>query len=241
MHPFNEETIRLIFEYQSSTFFYLRLTESKDLYAPILEQLAEKYKEHFIFTATDLSNKGQNAEKLATALGIHPSEQPLAVLVDFKDAFNKYKISASSYDELSSFIESYLNKEIKPYYKSEELQVDDMENGIKKIVGSNYRKVISDEEKDVLVLYYTKDHPKCKEFLPVYEKIAKETRKWDGLVLAKFDLDKNEAEGLKIKMIPHLNLYPKDDKKGIMYQGEFSKVAVKGFLRKYVRKEDPEL
>lgn len=240
LHKFNEETIKLIFDYQSPTFFFLRKEIEKDLYQGVMESLAEAYNELFIFTCVDLNGTG-NSEKLAYALGITPEEQPMAVIVDFQDAFNKYKSISRTFSELSSFIAQYKARTLTPYFKSEPSPVPEFENYIKILTGNSYLSEISDPNTDALVLYYTNDHPKCKEFLPIYEKLGKETKKWENFIPMKFNLDRNEADGLKIKMIPHLRLFPKGEKEGIIYQGEFTKVAIKGFLREHIRKENLDL
>ena len=240
VHVFNDETIKLIFDYQSTTFFFLRREADKDLYQKSLEILANTYRDLLFFTATDISS-GENSLKLASALGVAPDLQPLAVIVDFKDAFNKYKSQGTTLEELEEFIKAYSNKELAPYFKSEPTPEEEFEMGVKVLTGKSYMQEISDPEKDVLVLYYTPDHPKCKEFLPMYEKLAKETRKWEGFAPMKMNVDRNEVDGLKLKMIPHLRLFPRDNKEGIMYFGEYTKTAVKGFLREHIRKENPDL
>ena len=240
VHVFDDQTIKQIFDYQSSAFFYLSTPEDQEKVQSSLEALAQQYRDTLIFTVSDL-NTDKNKEKLAEALGISKTDQPLSIIVDFKDSFNKYKFFGTSFDELSEFIKDYLSKKISPYYKSEAIPSEEYENGVKRLVGKNYDEVINDKEKDVFVLYYSPNHPKCKEFLPVYERIAKETRKWENFVVAKFDLEKNEVPGLQIKIIPHLRLFTKDNKDGFIYSGETIKVEIKNYLKRVIKNESFEL
>jgi protein disulfide-isomerase A1 len=240
VHEFNDKTAKMIFDYQSTTFFFLRNNEDKDKYQAGLEELAQEFKEEFIFTAVDLNGTG-NPDKLSKALGISYKEQPLSLIVDFHDMFNKYKAQITEKEEIRRFINDYKEKKLVAYYKTEPLPETEFENSVKVLVGLNYNTTISDASKDVLVLYCVKDHPKCTEFMPIYERIAKDFKKWEGFLPCKFDLGTNEAEGLVIKMIPHLRLFKKDDKEGLSYGVDFTKGGVKGFLRQTIRKDMEDL
>jgi protein disulfide-isomerase A1 len=233
VHKFNDQTAKMIFDYQSTTFFYLGDKEAVEGKKEILKQLAAEFKETFVFTFCDLAWKG-NGVKLADALGIKAESQPLVVIVDFQDAFNKYKSSDLTEEGIRKFIAMYADKSLSPYFKSQEVPLPDTENGVKVIVGKNHQEIVLDNSKVVVVLYYAPEHPKCAEFLPKYERLAKETRKWPDLTIGKFDLSKNEVEGLKVKMVPLLKIFPKDQKSGIVYSGEMIKSDIKDALRKYV-------
>jgi protein disulfide-isomerase A1 len=240
VYEFDDETARKIFDYQSSTFFLLRPEDQKDSYVESLNALALKYKDSFIFAACDLTHPG-NPAKLSAALGITSSDQPLAVIVDFNDAFNKYKSNSTSYEDLVSFIDQYHEKKLTPYLKSEPIPEEGTERNVKVLVGLSHNKIIEDQTKDVLVLYYASDHPKCKEFLPIYEKVAKETKRWENFIVSKFNLSYNEVAGLNFKFIPYIVLFTKDNKNGIPYQGDLTKVSIKAFLREHVLKESFDL
>ena len=233
VHIFNDQTGKMIFDYQSTSFFFLSGPESLESHKSNLKSLANQYKDLFIFTTCDLSSKG-NGEKLSDALGLLPRNQPMAVIVDFQGAFNKYQTSELSLDSLIHFIENYKAKSLKPYYKSAPLPSSENENNVKVLVGLNYEETIKDSNKVVVVLYYTPEHPKCAEFLPKYERLAKETRRWENLIVSKFDLSKNEFEGLKIKTIPHVQVFTPDNKEGAIYLGQFIKSDLKDFLRQFV-------
>ena len=233
VHRFNDQTAKMIFDYQSTTFFFLSDSETSSSNSAVLKSLANEYKQTFIFTTCDLSSK-PNGAKLSVALGILSDSQPIAVIVDFQDAFNKYKSVDISPAGLQDFIKSYMNKELTPYYKSEPADTPEVDNGVRIITGINYESIVMDTSKVVVVFYYVPDHPKCSEFLPKYERFAKETRRWKDLVVGKFDLSKNEVKGLNIKIIPAVKIFPKDNKEGILYGGAMIKSDLKDFLRQYV-------
>lgn len=233
VHRFNDQTAKMIFDYQSTTFFFLSDSETATSNSVLLKRLANEYKQTFIFTFCDLNSK-PNGAKLSDALGILSSSQPIAVIVDFQDAFNKYKTIDISPEGIEGFIKSYINKELTPYYKSQPEDTPESDNGVRIITGINYESIVMDPSKVVVVLYYTPEHPKCLEFLPKYERLAKETRRWKDLVVGKFDLSKNEVKGLKIKMIPAVKIFPKDNKEGLIYGGQMIKSDLKDNLRQYV-------
>ena len=61
------------------------------------------------------------------------------------------------------------------------------------VVGSTFREVVYDPEKDVLVEFYATWCGHCKALEPKYKKLAKKYQKNKNLVVAKFDANANDA------------------------------------------------
>ena len=80
------------------------------------------------------------------------------------------------------------------YFKSEGLPVRKPNYMVRSIVGKNWRQIVMDPTKDVLVAYVAEYCAACKELTPILDELAKKTP--DDLIIATFNGDYNEAEGL---------------------------------------------
>ena len=238
IYEFNDESIKLIFEQKSTTFFYLRSEVEKKNYQLAIEKLADKYQETLLFVSTDLTHKGKNSSKLSQVLGISPSQQPLGVILEIRENFTKYRSPGNTYDELNEFISSFISGNLQAYYKSK--PIPEGKNGDSKVVivvGLNHQEIIEDKTKDILMLYCTERHPDCDEFSPIYEKIAIVYTQYGDFVTGKMDIVHNEAKGLKIPKLPLIVLYPKDKKEGIIYQGEMNMIGILSFVAQNIKQE----
>ena len=65
---------------------------------------------------------------------------------------------------------------------------------------------------------------------PVWANLAIEMLDINGLVIAIMNATMNEAPGLKIEDYPTFILFPKDNKKGIVYEGEHNTEGFRKFL-----------
>ena len=99
------------------------------------------------------------------------------------------------------------------------------------LVGKNFNQIVNNEEHDVLVKYYAPWCGHCKKLAPVWEDLANDLSDVHGLVIAKFDATANEVDGVEIRGYPTLKFYPKDNKKGVDYDGERDLDSFKTWLK----------
>jgi len=129
------------------------------------------------------------------------------------------KVEDLTTDQIKEFVTSFKNGQLTPFLKSQDIP-ETNDEAVKVIVGKNFNQIVNDETKDVLVKYYAPWCGHCKKLAPVWEKLAEELSDVPGVVIAKFDSTANEIDGLDIKGYPTLKFYPKDNKKGVDYDGE---------------------
>ena len=141
-----------------------------------------------------------------------------------------------SADLLATFIEDLRTGKIKPYMKS--LPVPKKQEGfVKKIVADNYDEEIHKVKKDAVVFFHAPWCGHCKEFDPIYKKLAKKMSATnENIVFGKFDGTANDVPYMfpQLKGYPSiffLSAYEKFDP--INYQGERTYKAVKDWINRH--------
>ena len=108
---------------------------------------------------------------------------------------------------IEEFVEKYLNKELSPIIKSEEIP-EVQESNVIKIVGKSHDEIRFDENKDVLVKYYAPWCGHCKKMAPLYETLADiyalDEEAKEKVVIGKIDGTLNDVFGIEITGYPTL-------------------------------------
>lgn len=101
------------------------------------------------------------------------------------------------------------------------------------VVGKTFNEIVMDTSKDVFVKYYSAGSEASEKFAPTWAKLADTT---PDVVVSVFETSQNEAENavLKSRNFPILVFYPKDNKKGITYEGEKKLDSIKKWLKEQV-------
>lgn len=175
------------------------------------------------------------------------SEAPSAYIIEFaKDDARKYKLDDNDVidkDSLTNFISQWENGKLKPYFYSDDLPEEETEQGIVKVVGKNFDKVIYKNNKDVMLFIHDPHCGYCKQFTPIYEGLRRKLRNNKNLILAKVDAANNELpKNIKSSGYPTILFWKGNNKKNyIEYTGERQIYLLVSFIEKngaYVNKED---
>jgi protein disulfide isomerase len=136
-------------------------------------------------------------------------------------------------ENILQFVKDWQEKQIKPYYKSEEIPFEQKGN-VYTIVGKTFQRNVIDNDKDVLVKFYSPSCAHCKKLAPVYEELAKKYKSNSKLLIAEFDGTKNEAEDIHIKGYPTIKFWPAGKKKKpIDFSGERTLKNLEDFIKKH--------
>jgi len=139
-------------------------------------------------------------------------------------------------EDLAAFIEDLRTGKVAPYMKS--LPVPKKQEGpVLKIVADNYDTEVHKVKKDAVIFFHAPWCGHCKEFDPIYKKIAKKmTANNENIVFGKFDATSNDVPYMfpPLKGYPtifFLSAYEKFDP--IQYQGDRTYKSVKDWINRH--------
>jgi len=183
-----------------------------------------------------ISNEDEYEEELKS-LGLEDSgaDVNVACYTD-KQKFRMEPVDDFESSDLAKFIEDLRTGHIKPYMKS--LPVPKKQEGvIRKIVAHNYDDEVHRIKKDAIMFYHAPWCGHCKEFDPIYKKVAKKMLKNNqNIVFGKMDGTTNDIPYMfpPLKGFPALffvSAYEKYDP--ILYQGDRSYKSVKDWINRH--------
>jgi protein disulfide-isomerase A1 len=162
---------------------------------------------------------------------------PTLLILDGKA---KYKTN-EKIDEnvINNFINNFRQNKLKPYYKSQEIPIENNGN-VFKLVGKNFEKEVLESNKDVLVKFYAPWCGHCKKLAPIYEELAIKCKNINNLLIAEIDATANEIPGVSISGYPTIKFWRGDDKKVIDFNYDRTLEGLETFLTinsKYYFKE----
>ena len=104
---------------------------------------------------------------------------------------------------------------------------------VKVVVGSTFDEVVYDQTKDVLIEFYAPWCGHCKNLEPKYKELAKRFKKYENLVIAKFDATANDAPPeFEFKGFPTIFFVPAGEIQNILtYEGGRNVEDFSSFLK----------
>ena len=117
-------------------------------------------------------------QKLAEFCGIKKEDIPKVMIIDPRP-YNpkKYEVNGDlSEENILSYINKFWKGELKLFLRSEKIP-EKNDGDIFVLVGNNFQKEVLDNDKDVLVYFYSSQCRMCKEFEPLLEELAKKWKK----------------------------------------------------------------
>jgi len=178
---------------------------------------------------------GKSQARQIKHLGFEADQLPGLVATDRLRYIMTDELNA---DNLRKFVEDYMNHKIEPTLKSEEVPSAEAfaTSTVKTIVSKNWKDVVYDEKRDIMVKYYAEWCSHCKAFAPDYIKVAALLASVsDKLYLGEFNFPENELkESVGVEGYPTVIFYPAGDKdKPIMYDGDRSVGSLLKFIQEH--------
>jgi len=160
-----------------------------------LRKVAKNFEDKLAFVVASAKDFASEV----TDLGFGSTVAPVAIHhLPTQQKFKKddFKFSV---DALEQFVKEYLEGKMEPYVKSEPIpeNTDDDDDDVVKVVAKNFKDIVLDETKDVLLEAYAPWCGHCKSLEPKYKQLAKEMKKYGKtLTIAKVDATANDLPPL---------------------------------------------
>jgi len=183
-----------------------------------------------------ISNEDEFEDELKS-LGLEDSgaDVNVACYTD-KQKFRMEPVDDFESSDLAKFIEDLRTGKVKPYMKS--MPIPKKQEGvIRKVVAHNYDEEIHKIKKDAVMFFYAPWCGHCKEFDPIYKKVAKKMLKNnENIVFGKMDGSSNDIPYMfpPLKGFPSVffvSAYEKYDP--ILYQGDRTYKSVKDWINRH--------
>lgn len=172
--------------------------------------------------------------KISDMLNVTYKEyNPIRIIQMERHGWRKYVVEDNTKEGILQALEDLKEGKLLPNYKSEELP-EKNDGPVKTVVGKNFKEIVLDSEKFVLLNTHAPWCGHCKKLNPIYEELATKLLKHDDIQFATMDATKNEYPGLHVKGYPTLFFYRPGHVKPLLYDNERTYDAMLEFLEDYM-------
>lgn len=187
--------------------------EEKKAMEDVFSHFAKKYKGKMNFATIDGNLYGGHADNL------NLKQQWPAFAIQEVDSNKKFPFDQEmllTKENVEQFLDDYFSQRLFPSIKSEPVP-ETQEGPVTVVVAKNFKDVVIESSKDVLVEFYAPWCGHCKNLAPKYEELAKifssNSEFSSKVLIAKFDATANDVEdNLDIRGFPTIMLFPAHDK-----------------------------
>jgi protein disulfide-isomerase A1 len=187
-------------------YIFAETPEEREQFAKELKPLALKHKGEINFATIDAKSFGQHAGNLNLKVGTWPA---FAIQrTDKNEKFPYDQDNKITEKDIGTFVEDFLAGKVEPSIKSEPIP-ESNDGPVKTIVAKNYKDIVIDNDKDVLVEFYAPWCGHCKALAPKYEELGElySSAEFSKLVtVAKVDATANDVPD-EIQGFPTIKLF----------------------------------
>lgn len=206
--------------------------ESKTKLSEIIRPIAEQYKGQINFATIDAVAFGAHAGNLNLEAGKWPAFAIQETTKNQKFPFDQEKEITK--EAIEEFVQGYREGKIAPSIKSEPIP-ESQEGPVHVVVAHNYKDVVLDDDKDVLLEYYAPWCGHCKNLAPKYEELAglyfNNPEFAKKVIVAKVDATSNDVPD-EIQGFPTIKLFPAGKKDSpVDYAGSRTVEDLASFIR----------
>ena len=238
VNEFNTKTstIGFVKRFNFLVIFSERGTKNWDQNWKLLEKLWPKLKTKLKLF---VSNVGEGVSiKLSEYCGVKEEEGlPKAYIIEPISEFPlKYYLNDSITEEhLLKFVDDWENKKLKPFLRGEE-EPEENDGDVLVVVRKTFKKLVLDNDKDVIIVFFAPWCKYCKNLYPGFEKMAIKLKdKNPKLIFAKIDATENDIEGINVGKYPTIKFYPGNakDKAPIHFSNKLKIDEMLNLMKKY--------
>lgn len=231
--PFDQKTAQRIFGGGIDSLFLIRGDNEAGAKAEeAFRSIASEVKQTLTLSIANIED--QLGGRLAEYIGVSKESLPAIRIVQPKNNNKKFVFENEfTAENIKTFVENFKSGTLTPFFKTEEIPAQSHDEGVRVIVGKNFKEVVLDENADVLMEYYAPWCGHCKSLAPIYSSLANRLKDVKGIVIGKMDATANEVDGLNIQGFPTLKFYPRGRKSSPLdYNGERTEDGFIEYLKK---------
>lgn len=183
-----------------------------------LDKAARAFKSSIVFA---FKNGGEQGDSWYEKWHFDGKNRPDAAIMLY-DNLNRAKYQFPVDQEITAesvrdFCDDFVQGKLARFVFKEPVPEADANSLITKLVVDNYREIVHDSTKDVIVYFYLPNThcPPCESMTKPFEEFAKKIKESgrDDIVVAHMDLQKNEHTfGVRVTTFPTIAMFQKDDK-----------------------------
>lgn len=164
---------------------------------------------------------------------ITPNALPLIEVFESKDRKTwRYRFDGEFTEEaIAAFVAKAKRGEVERYIKSEPEPTSNS-GPIRRVVGRTFNREVLENDKDVVVVYYGPECPKCDKVKAIFVAL---NEKWKEprLVFAELDITKNDAREHYSQIYPVIELFPGKNKTNVRpFDNPFTESEIQQFIEK---------
>jgi len=182
-----------------------------------LKNSAEKLKDKVVLAWINNERYGQQANRL----GLSGKSIPCLAVDNYPEGVRFLFPEDTEFTAaaVSDWLDQFAEGKLAPHIKSE--PVPETNDGpVKVLVAHNYKEIVEDSTKDVLVEYYAPWCGHCKSLAPIYDELGNFYKSIPSVVIAKIDATANDVPpSLGIRGFPTIKFFPADNKQPLDYEG----------------------
>lgn len=213
---------RIFSSEQPAMIFFSENHDSEE--AKKFKEFAKKNAKQIIFSISKI--KSDMGARLAEFIGITARDDNAVRVLKFSHGnLQKFKCNL---EDLDACLGDFKADKLQAYFKSEEAPANNSDP-VKVVVGNNFKEIVLDSDKHVLLEAYAPWCGHCKKLAPIYEELGKKLAGHKDVIIAKMDGAANEYPGFDIKGFPTIKFYKRGSKTSPMdFEGDRT---LEGFLK----------
>lgn len=230
---FSQETAQKIFSGEIKSHLLVFLSKEAgqlEKYTEEIKKPAKNFRGEVLFVTINADEADH--ERILEFFGMKKEDVPAMRLVKLEEDMAKYKPENPeiSSENVLEFVTAFTEGKLKRHLLSQDLPEDWDKFPVKTLVGSNFREIAFNKEKNVLVEFYAPWCGHCKQLAPIYDALGEKFKDSETVVIAKMDATANELDEIKISSFPTITLYKKETNEAVDYNGERTLEGLSKFL-----------
>lgn len=213
-------------------YIFAETPEERASIAADLKDVAKKHKGVLNFATIDATAFGQHAGNLNLEVGSWPAFAIQDITKNLKFPYTKQgSVKDLSAKKVGAFVDDFVAGKIEASIKSEPIP-EKQDGPVTVVVAKNYKDIVLDDTKDVLLEFYAPWCGHCKTLAPKYEELAGLFKGHaDKVVIAKVDATANDVPD-EIQGFPTIKLFKAGEKDTpVDYSGARTVEDLANFIR----------